>query len=341
MQAQNTLIPDVNFEQAIISLGFDTGATDGSVPTANIDTVTFLNIPSQSISDLTGIEDFTALTILSCYSNLLTSLDATQNTALTNIICSDNQINSINVTQNTALTNLNCYGNLLTSLDVTQNIVLYNLNCNNNQLVNLDITQNTTLTNLNCDENQLTNLILSQNTALIDLSCSNNQLINLDVSLNTTLYRLVCENNLLNCLNVKNGNNHNLIFSPVNNPSLTCIEVDHPSWSTSNWINNIDAGVSFNTNCNNVCSTVGVNNIEQLSDLTFYPNPTKGNISIDLGLIKSRSSITLMNILGEIVSTERFRTTNLININMDVPNGIYFLQIESDGEFFTKKIIKE
>jgi len=70
-----TLIPDANFEQALINLGYDTGTPDGSVPTANINTVTDLDVSSQNISDLTGIEDFTALTSLNCNYNNLTSED--------------------------------------------------------------------------------------------------------------------------------------------------------------------------------------------------------------------------------------------------------------------------
>jgi hypothetical protein len=34
--SQTTLIPDSNFEQALISLGIDSGTINGSVPTANI-----------------------------------------------------------------------------------------------------------------------------------------------------------------------------------------------------------------------------------------------------------------------------------------------------------------
>ncbi len=51
---------------------------------------TILNVNSQNISDLTGIEDFTALTSLVAI-NQLTSLDVSQNTALTDLSC--NQIN--------------------------------------------------------------------------------------------------------------------------------------------------------------------------------------------------------------------------------------------------------
>ena len=43
--------------------------------TASIDTLTILNINAQGISDLTGIEDFTALTFLHCTVNQLTCLN--------------------------------------------------------------------------------------------------------------------------------------------------------------------------------------------------------------------------------------------------------------------------
>ena len=62
--SQTTLIPDPNFEQALIDLGLDTAPINGSVPTANISGVTDLDVSNKNISDLTGIEDFTALTDL-------------------------------------------------------------------------------------------------------------------------------------------------------------------------------------------------------------------------------------------------------------------------------------
>ena len=55
-----------------------------SVSTANINTVTFLDVSSKNIADLTGIEDFIALTELQCHNNQLTSLDVSANTALIN-----------------------------------------------------------------------------------------------------------------------------------------------------------------------------------------------------------------------------------------------------------------
>ncbi|MBT5749890.1 MAG: hypothetical protein HOI39_02050, partial [Flavobacteriales bacterium] len=124
---QLTYVPDNNFEQALINLGYD-NVLDDSVLTANISTVTNLNIQVQNIYDLTGIEDFTALTSLDCHYNQLTSLDLSQNTTLTHLECSSNPLTSLDVSQNTALTDLSCYGNNLTSLDVSANIALTELN---------------------------------------------------------------------------------------------------------------------------------------------------------------------------------------------------------------------
>ena len=94
--SQKTYVPDDNFEQALINLGYD-NVLDDSVNTANIDTVTALQINATLISDLTGIEDFNALTYLQCQDNQLTSLDINQNTALIALNCGNNQLISLDV----------------------------------------------------------------------------------------------------------------------------------------------------------------------------------------------------------------------------------------------------
>ena len=46
---QTTMIPDPNFEQALINLGYDTGSLDGLVLTANINILDTLYINGQNI----------------------------------------------------------------------------------------------------------------------------------------------------------------------------------------------------------------------------------------------------------------------------------------------------
>jgi len=135
-----TLIPDANFEQALINLGYDTGAPDGSVPTANINTVDTLIINNLGISNLTGIEDFAALLYLSCSSNQLTNLDLSQNTALIYLMCSDNLISNLDVSQCFALEQLRCDMNKLSVLDLSPNINLKDeLYLTQNELTSLNI----------------------------------------------------------------------------------------------------------------------------------------------------------------------------------------------------------
>jgi hypothetical protein len=339
--AQTTAIPDANFEQALINMGYD-NTIDGQVLTANINTVTYLSVQGLMISDLTGIQDFTDLINLWCPYNQLTTLDVTQNAVLTHLTCSSNQLTNLDVTQNTVLTYLICSSNQLTNLDVTQNTVLTYLTCSSNQLTNLDVTQNNALIEMWCSFNQLTNIDVTENIALTLLDCGFNQITNLDVTQNTALSELYCnDNNQLTCLNVKNDNNGELnSIQIINNPNLICVEVDDVAYSTTNWTGNnfyIDPQISFNTNCNNDC-TVGIDEYS-FTNLSLYPNPTDGNITIDLGEVKRGVKTTLTNSLGQIILSEDYNSTNFINI--DALKGIYFLQIESDGEVITKKIIKE
>jgi hypothetical protein len=381
--AQTTAIPDTNFEQALIDLGYDFGTPDGTVITATIDTVVILNLLNDGISDLSGIEDFTALKELNCAGNYLTSINLSQNSALNILSCNGNQLTSLNVAQNTDLVTLSCFQNQLTSLDVSQNVKLNLLNCRNNQIASLDVSHNTSLTALFCSSNPVSTLDLSQNDSLVYLDCSSNQLSNLDVSQNLDLTFLRCSDNLIGsidlsqnilltdlyceqnqltdlevtqndqlavlhcfsnqlaCLNVKNGNNVNIFPNALdarNNPALTCIEVDNPSWSAANWPH-VDFSVSFKLNCD-LC-TVGINE-NNSPKFDCYPNPTSGNITIDLGAGFENIKVKLINRLGQVISSKNFVSCKHFNIDIDAPPGIYTLLIETgNGKANSIRVLKK
>ena len=104
-------------------------------------------------------------------------------------------------------------------------------------------------------------------------------------------------------------------------------------------MSNIDPQTSFSTNCSNPC-TVGVNE-NSLSSLSLYPNPTTGNVFIDLGELKKDIKATLTNSIGQVVLTQNYVSTKSINFDIDLPKGLYFLTLETDGEVIFKKIIKQ
>ncbi len=93
---QFTFVPDDNFEQELINLGVDL-IFDDYVETAAIDTITYLYVSGYNIANLTGIEDFVALSELSCANNTLSSLDLSNNSALFEVNCSVNQLISLDV----------------------------------------------------------------------------------------------------------------------------------------------------------------------------------------------------------------------------------------------------
>ena len=160
--SQNVNIPDANFKAYLVdNIEINTnGDSEIQVSEASsFNSTMYAN--SLSISDLTGIEAFTALTLLKCNDNQLTSLDVSQNISLTSLNCNVNQLTSLNLNQNIALISLNCNENQITSLDLSQNMALEDLSCGSNQLASLDVSQNTALYVLWCPENQLSCLNVS------------------------------------------------------------------------------------------------------------------------------------------------------------------------------------
>ena len=218
--SQNTYVPDDNFEYYLethdsagnnVPMGdsnaMGNGVMDDYVPTSKINSVVTLEIPALQISDLTGIEDFTALESLNCSANQLQSLDVSNNSHLRWLYCSNNQLTTLNISQINGLIYLYCNGNQLTSLDVSQHTNLQRLYCQQNQLSTIDISHNTALLHFFCSNNQLTQIDISQNSNLVYFSCSYNQLSTIDVLQNTNLSTLDCKFNSLTSLDVSSNTN--------------------------------------------------------------------------------------------------------------------------------------
>ena len=281
--SQNTFIPDDNFEQALIDLGYDSGPLDDFVPTTNINTVTDLDVASKNISDLTGIQSFVALSILDCSENSLLGLDVSSNLSLTEIYCNNNlltslnvsvltslkilwcdfnQLTSIDITNNSDLISLTCGNNMIATLDVSKNSKLNVLVCENNQIASLDVSQNLTLNSLLARGNLLSTIDVTQNTNLTFLDCAINQLTRLDVTQNTNLRVLLCFNNQLTRLDVT----QNILLS-----DLSCVfnQLTQLDMSKNTSLVNLDCSN------NNLCVLNiknGTNENATIMEFEFNPN---------------------------------------------------------------------
>lgn len=187
VKSQNFYLPDDNFEQALINLGYDIGPLDDSIPIANINTITYLDIAGKNITDATGFKYFIALEELYCQNNQITSINLFYNTALTTLNLSANQLQTLNLSTNTALTHLDCNFTALTSLDLTNNITLVDLQAGYSNIVTLNIEQCTALEDLFLVGNSISTLNLTNNPVLKSAILTGNLLDDLDITQNTAL----------------------------------------------------------------------------------------------------------------------------------------------------------
>ena len=152
-----TNFPDANFRYIVRDKAINTNEDD-YLSEKEVLAVTKLSVASKEISNMKGIEYFTALQELICgHNHSLTSLNVSANKALTKLDCSACGLTSLNVSQSTALKELICYNNSLTSLDVSTNTALELLRCEYNTLTSLTVskTNNTALKDVYCGGNQI------------------------------------------------------------------------------------------------------------------------------------------------------------------------------------------
>ena len=233
---QYTKIPDVELEKKLIALGLDSGATDGRVLTSNIQTVKSLTVDTRVISDLTGIEDFTALETLSAKGaiyyyptaesdGLLKTLNLSKNINLTSLDCSVNKLTSLDISTNTKLNYLNCSGNKIALINLANNPNLQIATVDNNLISTIDISKNQSLTSFSCAYTKITSFDPSKNPGLRLLNVNGNKLPSLDISNNSYLYALYCDGNSFTSINT--SKNYNLItLSCANNP-ITALDLSN------------------------------------------------------------------------------------------------------------------
>ncbi|MBI2279642.1 MAG: T9SS type A sorting domain-containing protein [Bacteroidetes bacterium] len=227
--AQTTAIPDPNFEQALINLGYDSGSPNGTVPTSNISNIQNLYVSNKQIINFSGIQDFTALKTFDCSeqnatSFPLNSLNLSNNLNLTKLICDHNGslstlifpsnnilnyldcsstlVRNFDYSQLPNLTYLNCQNTNSNSLDVSNNIFLTTLISSVNGIINLNVTQNTALQTLECYFNLISDIDLSQNVDLTYLHIGSNKLTSINLSQNILLEYFNCYGNQLNYLDI-------------------------------------------------------------------------------------------------------------------------------------------
>ncbi|WP_418603870.1 T9SS type A sorting domain-containing protein [Hwangdonia sp.] len=292
--AQQTYVPDDNFEQALIDLGYD-NVLDNNVQTSNINEITHLDLRFKSISDLTGIEAFTALVNLNCSFNDLTVIDVSSNTALTSLSCAVNFLVALDLSNNQALTNLDCGLNNIISLDLSGNSALTELYCDFNNLANLDVSNgnNSNFTVFDARENPNLDCIKVDN-----VSYSNTNWPNRDTS---TSFSTNCDG----------GGSPDLTFIPDNNFEQALIDLGLDD-VLDDYVetDNINVLTSLDVSNKNISDLSGIEDFVSLTELYCGSN----NLSV-LDVSNNTALTTLSCFLNNIVSLNLSNNTSLANLS--------------------------
>ncbi len=86
---------------------------------------------------------------------------------------------------------------------------------------------------------------------------------------------------------------------------------------------------------------VGITEANLGSLLKVYPNPTDGDFTIDLGTTHEETIITLTNATGKVVAKENFNSGQLINMELNEPSGIYFLEVIAGDQRAAVRVVKQ
>ncbi len=300
-KAQVTLVPDSDFEKALIYWGIDTtGILNGQLLTTDAQCVVNLDLNAVPlghggyVTDLTGIEDFINLEhFRACYNN----------------------IGSINLSTLIKLKSLYFISNNITSIDLSANTDLEKLVIGNGAM---DFGPFNKIKTLNLSNNKKIKHIEAYN--MVNL-----EFINL-------------RNNIADSVYILLGNENNVPYNvciEVDNPiAATTSTAPYDKWALDyQHFPNNNGIVYFSANC--------ALNIEKFVNENFkiYPNPATDYITIEHNVANGVTlhSVQILESSGKWI---RSINDNFHYINIsDLSKGVYLFVIQTDKGNKTEKVI--
>jgi len=119
-----------------------------------------------------------------------------------------------------------------------------------------------------------------------------------------------------------------------NNQSFT------PTANGSYAVELINFGCVDTSGCVNI-TTVGIIENDFGSEFVVFPNPTNGEFTIDMGNSFSIVSVNVTDLSGKTIHSHIFNDTNLINISLDEPAGVYLLILQSGESKALIRLVKK
>lgn len=301
---------------------------------------------------------------LTSSSNSLTSLNVSQNPLLKLLTVAGNgSLPSIDVSMNPVLKSLNIGKTAITSLNLSNNPLLQflaidhcnfsggidlsnltaleELNADQSSLSQLDFTNNANLHTLSINNNYISNLYLAPLVKLKNFYCANNHFTSIDLSNNHNLtYASFTYNQYVQYINMKNGNNHNMTWLSDSDyqsmPQLKGFCVDNIN---SSYAIKVKQTVNNTVFVTSDCSLLSTRETLLKGPLfTLFPNPADDTLFIDSQ--ENLLEYSVFSVSGQKITSGIFRNGEKSIDLKNMIKGTYIIQIKTDRQTYTDKIIK-
>ena len=88
--------------------------------------------------------------------------------------------------------------------------------------------------------------------------------------------------------------------------------------------------------------TVGVSSVSNDFNLAAYPNPTSGNLNINLGEEMKAVKVQIRNLVGQTIATNYYESVKDFTTNIEGAQGVYFVDITNgEGKKASIKVVKQ
>jgi hypothetical protein len=77
-----------------------------------------------------------------------------------------------------------------------------------------------------------------------------------------------------------------------------------------------------------VVDNLGINK-EGISAITFYPNPTHGNLTLELGSFQDEIKVVIYDALGSVMMRNTYHNTDVIKLKLEETQGVYLVEVNS------------
>ena len=332
--SHNASLPITSQGTTVVTWTYDDGNGNTSTQTQNI-VITDATIPVASLANLSDINAECEVTSLNaptatdnCAGLLTGSHNAslpitTQGTTTVTWTYNDGNGNTLTQTQNVVITDATIPLADLVDLpdindecEVTPTAPTATDNCSGAITGTPDLAfpitaSGTTMITCTYDDGNGNTLTQTQNVVITPIDNGITQVDALTLSADATGYTY----QWLDC------DNGNAAVSGATNQSFT------PTIA-GNYACEINNGTcSVTTAC--LSSSVGINENAFGSSLIVYPNPTFGNVSIDLGSTYSEAKVFAFNNLGQQVLNKTVNNSSTIDLTIEGATGIYTIEVQT------------